>query len=172
LTKDYHGFPKMNTPQIGGQKQTGGDILEFIRKFDPGNKSGSVIKALDIMEKLKKAAESGDMDQAIQPLENILGSSLFNAMQAAGAKAKAASKISKETSSDIIMELIAAALEIISDEDKLIVADLLDSNEISLISTAYYGNGIYVSAKVGMPISFVNAINYLIPIFRLKEKQR
>src|SRR5665647_70511 len=95
-TAMFGGAKKLNTPQIGGQEHGAGpDILKFIKKFDPNNESGTVKKALDIMTKLQEAAKSGNLDQALQPIENILGSSLFSAMKAAGAQTIASEKVAE-----------------------------------------------------------------------------
>ena len=158
---------------IGGEKHDGGpDPIQFIKKFDPSNLGGSVKGALDIMEKLRDEALTNSLLTSIQPLQKILGGEAFSAMQKAGSSAKAARKIQnrkrQETpleTPDVIQLLIAAAMDTLTIEDHMLTSELLDDIEIEAISTAFYGNGIYISA-VEVP-AFVLAINQLIPQFRL-----
>ncbi len=167
-----------NMLSIGGEKHDNGpDPVKFIKKFDPQNSSGAVQKSLDIMEKLLTSTEANTLMQSIQPMMNILGGGLYSSFQQAGAAASSAAKIQKQkqqantTSNttpsanlDVIALLITAAMDTLTPDDMITASDLLDSNEISAITTAYYGNGIYVSA-VELP-AFVTAINTLIPSFR------
>ena len=167
--KDYGGVDAMMGLQIGGQiPMKGPDILKFIKEHDPQNTSGAVKDALDIMQKLQDGStKAKDLFSSIQPLKNILGGDLYGKMQAAGAAAKASEKVEEAApKEDIIAELIAAAMAMLTPEDAVLATEALDTNEVLLIRTAYYGNGIYVSGKTEMPVAFVTAINYLIPIFR------
>lgn len=159
--------------QIGGQEpMRGPDILKFIKKHDPNNTSGAVKDSLDIMLKLQEATYSNSLFTSIQPLQNILGGGLYGKMKSAGSSTKIKKKTQdsreeqsqQEDSTDIIDALIAAAMAMIPPEDAELAAELLNSSEIQKISDAYYNNGVYSSST--MPVSFVNAINYLIPIFR------
>lgn len=130
------------------------------------------------MLKLQDATFNGSLMSSIQPLQNILGGSLYGAMKSAGSAGKAQGKTKKkkkqkneegeevivEEDLGIIADLIAAAMAMLSPDEAVLAAELLDDNEISKIEEAYYGNGIYSSTI--MPAAFVNAINTLIPIFR------
>jgi hypothetical protein len=169
ITDKYGGIAARMGEQIGGQiPMRGPDIIKFIKKHDPQNTGGSVKDALDIMQKLQdNSTKPNDLMSSIQPLQNILGGGLYKKMQAAGAATKSQGKVEEAVpENDIIAALIAAAIAMLSDEDAILVSELLDFNEVSLIRTAYYGNGVYVSANTEMPQTFINAINYLIPIFR------
>jgi hypothetical protein len=181
-TEKYGKWKAAAGKSIGGEAgQSGPDILKFIKQFDPDNSSGAVKDGLDIMQKLQDGSTiPKDLFSSIQPLKNILGGGLYGKMKAAGAAAKASGKVKQPKQQtpqdpiptpapDIIAELIAAAMAMCTPDEQVLIAELLDSNEISLITNAYYGSGIYVSAQAAMPIAFVNAINYLIPIFRVKE---
>ncbi len=178
-TEQYGKWKAATGLAIGGQEaQAGPDILKFIKKHDPSNTSGAVKDALDIMQKLQDGAtKPQDLFSSIQPLKNILGGGLYSKMKAAGASAKASEKVSQppqeddqepEQNEDIIALLIAAAIALCEDDDKIIVAELLDKAEIKLIRDAFYNLGTYTSAKADMPTKFVESINKLMPIFRLK----
>ena len=173
LTPKYGGIRLGEFLQIGGQAPgSGPDVLKFIKKHDPQNTAGAVKDALDIMLKLQEAANTDSLMASIQPLQDILGGGLYNKMQKAGSTSKSGQKTQdheERTGQDnsIIASLIAAALECTdkkSSTDRDLAVELLDDNEISAISRAYYHNETYESVK--MPKTFVDCINQLIPIFR------
>jgi hypothetical protein len=144
----------------------GPDAIKFIKKFDPSNTSGAVKDALDIMEKFKEKVKAGNLTEALQPIQNILGGKLYSAMAKSVSAASAGSKMQDnvEPVENIIQKLIHAAMDKLSYEDHIKAADLLNRQEIKLIAKAYYGDGTYSSNdEIG---SFVTEINILIPIFR------
>jgi len=150
----------------GEEHKPGPDAIAFAKKFDPSNTSGAVKDAMDIMEKFKESVKSGNLSTAMQPIQNILGGQLYGAMSKAISGAKSGGKIqkTKKPTPDIIALLIRTAEDKLTPEDHIEAADLLDENEIQLITQAYYGNGIYTS---GVEIAtFVAKINELIPVFR------
>ena len=171
ITEQFGKIRNVSPKQTGGQPSGAGpDVLSFIKKHDPSNSSGAFKDSLDIMLKLQDATDKSDLFSSIRPLKTILGGGLYGKMKAAGAQSKASGKARKENKSnddDIIAALIAAAMAIVAAEDPEIAvlsAELLNSNEISLIRDAYYKTGVYASTI--MPTEFVKAINYLIPIFQ------
>lgn len=172
VTEQFGKVKNIMGKQIGGQMPgSGPDVLKFIKQYDPSNSSGAVKDGLDIMTKLRESTKSGDLLQNIQPIQNILGG-MYGKFMSAAASATSAQKVQEEKTQeedDIIAQLIAAAMAMLSPEDAILAADLLNNNEIKAIRKAYYGNGIYTS--ILMPKSFVDAINYLIPLFKVKEGQ-
>lgn len=175
ITEKYGGVKNVGSQmgkglQIGGQAPGGGpDVLKHIKKFDSKNSSGAYSKALDIMQKLQdNSTRKQDLFSSIQPLQNILGGGLYQAMVGAGSAAKSQEKAQEaQPEDDIIARLIAAAMECTARkviEDRDLAAEALTPEEIARIATAYYTNSVYESTI--MPQTFVACINELIPMFR------
>lgn len=176
-TELYGAVKAVQGRQIGGQMPSAGpDVLQHIKSYDPDNSSGSVKDAVDIMLKLQNSTEQKSLFTSIQPLQSILGGGLYGKMSSAGSSAKTQHKKQRQKkekqeegqeapqTADIIDQLIAAAMAMLTPEDAELVAELLDSAEISRIENAYYNRGTYTSST--MPQTFVTAINTLMPTFR------
>lgn len=140
------------------------DPIKYIKQFDPSNSSGSVPDAMNIMEKLKSATNGSDLLSSVQPLGNILGSDLYSKMRKAGNQAKSKNKLEEKQNTDIIKKLIQAAFDTLSHDKEEEAIDLLNQNEIQIISNAYYNNQLYSSQRE-LP-EFVFEINKLMPVFR------
>ena len=154
-----------NMLSIGGEIHDGGpDPIKFIKQFDPQNSSGVAKEALDIMEKLQNATEASDLMSSIEPLQNILGGSLYSALKGIGASTKSSAKTQKQQTENIIGKLIAAAMANLIPKEREPAAEKLTKLEIDKIRAAYYGNQIYTSNGETEP--FKREINKLMPIFR------
>ena len=158
---------------IGGELgDLSADPTKYIQKIDSSNSSGAIKDALEIIEKLKDATLTDSLMSSIQPLQSILGSQLYSSAKKSGAKSKAKNKQKQKDPttqqepvvSALISELIDAAIELLSAEDAVLVADNMDSNEIDKITVAFNTGAPYTSTT--MPQSFVDAINSLIPSFQ------
>jgi hypothetical protein len=170
----WRGATVGGKPAVTGNITIGGelgdlsqDATKYIQKIDPGNTSGSIKDALQILEKLHSATLTDSLMTSIQPLQNILGSQLYSSAKKTGAQMKAKSKQQQEEVPAIISALIDAALELLSPEDAALVAELMDSNEMDNITKAFNTGRPYTSTA--MPQSFVDAINSLIPSFQAMQ---